>query len=335
MATPVFQCLKENLPDTRLIACVRPYATGILADNPYIDAIVHCDDKSLQGVQSVRRSLREHNVDAGLLLTNTTHSFLTFKLAGISTVIGYKRNWRKPFLSAGPLPPTRNGKITPEPMQDYYLRLCEHLQLRMSEQPRCRLYIAAEVQERGNQRLRSYGITDTDLVVGINPGASFGSSKCWPADSFAALCDKLQRQHDCKILLLVGPGEEEIADRIVSQSQATIINTAADKLDLAELKPVIRRCDLLITNDTGPRHYAVAFEVPNIVLMGPTNPIYTARNLQSTVVLRKELPCSPCHKKTCPYEHHACMTELTPEAVATQANRLLAASHPAKLKSEQ
>ena len=69
----------------------------------------------------------------------------------------------------------------------------------------------------------------------------------------------------------MGPGEEGIAERIVSASKAQIINTAAAQVDLAQLKPLIKRCNLLITNDTGPRHYAVAFDVPHIVLMGPTN----------------------------------------------------------------
>ena len=115
--------------------------------------------------------------------------------------------------------------------------------------------------------------------------------------------------------MLVGPGEEAIAASIVEASSATIINTAADKIDLAELKPLIKCCDLLVTNDTGPRHYAVAFNIPHIVLMGPTNAIYTATNLELSTVLQKDLPCVPCHKKTCPLGHHACMTEISPSMV--------------------
>ena len=72
---------------------------------------------------------------------------------------------------------------------------------------------------------------------------------------------------------------------------------------------------MLITNDTGPRHYAVAFDVPHIVLMGPTNALYTASNLELTKVLQRDLPCVPCHMKTCPLGHHAFMREITPEAV--------------------
>ncbi|MHC5172345.1 MAG: glycosyltransferase family 9 protein [Planctomycetota bacterium] len=74
-------------------------------------------------------------------------------------------------------------------------------------------------------------------------------------------------------------------------------------MDLALLKPLIKRCDVLITNDTGPRHYAVAFNVPVVAIMGPTDPRYTAANLEKTVVIRQELECSPCHKKVCPIDH--------------------------------
>ncbi len=161
-------------------------------------------------------------------------------------------------------------------------------------------------------------------MVGINPGASFGSSKCWPTDYFARLCEMLQSQFNCKLLLLVGPGKEEIATQIENNCSADIINTATDQINLAALKPLVKRCNLLITNDTGPRHYAVALNVPNIVLMGPTNPLYTTSNLEYTTVLRRDLPCVPCHKKACPLGHHACMKEITPEMVFAEASSILA-----------
>ena len=177
------------------------------------------------------------------------------------------------------------------------------------------MHISDLTQKKANTRLNNYGIQPDDLVVGLNPGASFGSSKCWPPEHFSALAELLYKNHRCKILLLAGPGEESIATKIVESCSIDIINTAQDQIDLAELKPLVKRCNLLVTNDTGPRHYAVALNVPHIVLMGPTNPIYTEKNLQNSVVLQKSLACVPCHKKICPLGHHACMRELTPDDV--------------------
>jgi heptosyltransferase-2 len=67
----------------------------------------------------------------------------------------------------------------------------------------------------------------------------------------------------------------------------------------------------------------VAFDIPTVVIMGPTNPDYTAANLEKTVVLRKTLDCSPCHEKTCPLGHHQCMTQIMPEAVLEASIQLL------------
>ncbi len=160
-------------------------------------------------------------------------------------------------------------------------------------------------------------------MIGLNPGAKFGSSKCWPAAYFARLAELIQEKWHCTILLLVGPGEDAIAASIIKSSKAEIVNTGPEKVDLALLKYVISRLNLLITNDTGPRHYGVAFDIPVVVIMGPTNPDYTAANMEKTIVLRKTLDCSPCHEKICPLGHHRCMTEITPEYVFEQIVRLL------------
>lgn len=326
MATPVFECLRQNFPDAIITACIRPYARGILEDSPWFDHIVDCQDKSLSGMRKIRAELKPLNPQAGLLLTNTTHSFITFKIAGIPDIYGYRRNFRKHFLTGGPDPKmelTQGNKIKALPMQEYYLELCRYLKLELPTSPKPRLYISQQLAEKGRARLLSYSVKEQDIVVGLNPGASFGSSKCWPTKHFARLAELLQARYRCKLLLLAGPGEEEIADAIINQSTAEIINTSPDKINLAELKPLIQRCNLLITNDTGPRHYAVAFDVPSIVLMGPTNPEYTATCLERTTVLQRDLPCVPCHKKTCPLGHHGCMTEITPEMVMHEANSTL------------
>lgn len=324
MATPVFQCLRDNMPGARITACIRPYARGIIEDSPWFDSILDCQDKNLAGLLKLRRELAPLQPQAGLLLPNTTHSFLTFRFAGVDKLFGYRRNLRRFFLADGPQPTRENGALKPQPMQDYYLEICRYLGLRLPSAPRPSLYMSPALVQRGATLLAKYGIRDQDRLIGINPGASFGSSKCWPAEYFARLAELLDQAYACKIMLLVGPGEEDIADRIIALSAAPIINTAQDRIDLALLKPLIRRLDLLVTNDTGPRHYAVAFNVPSIVLMGPTNPVYTARNLEDTLVLQRDLPCVPCHKKTCPLGHHACMREIRPDMVMREAAALLA-----------
>jgi heptosyltransferase-2 len=207
-------------------------------------------------------------------------------------------------------------------MLDYYLDIARWMGLKVREDSTPRLYTGTSVEEKADQLLCRYGIGPDELVVGFNPGASFGSSKCWPPEYFARTAELIKKECNSKIILFVGPGEEGIASAIENQTDTEMINTSADKIDLELLKPMIRRCNLLITNDTGPRHYAVAMDVPVVVIMGPTDPRYTASNLENTIVLRQELPCAPCHKKQCPTDQR-CMRSITPEMVLQACRELL------------
>ncbi len=326
MATPLFECLRANFPAARLVGCIRRYAMGILADAPWFDEMIGCQDKDLDGVRETARAIRAVRPDAAIVLPNSWRAVLTPWLAGVKRIYSYRRRGRGIMLTGGPKPlRDAHGTFVPRPMVDYYLELARWLGLELPDNPRPKLYLSPGTAEAGERRLAGYGIGPGDLVIGLNPGAKFGSSKCWPPEHFAELAGLLQEEFSCKLLLLVGPGEEGIAEAIVGKSRAALINTGPDGVDLAQLKPLVKRCDLLVTNDTGPRHYAVAFDVPVVVLMGPTDPRYTAANLERTVVVRRDLLCAPCHLKVCP-QGHECMKEITPAMVLEAARRMLAAA---------
>lgn len=322
MATPVFECFRRSFPDVRMIAGIRRYARGIIEDSPWFDQIMECDDKSFSGFMQTVHDIKGSHSDVAILLPNSERSFMTARLGGVRHIYGYKRTMRSIFLTGGPKPIRNKKGFAALPMVDYYAEICRSLDLHLTDPLKPRLYISDHLQEKGDGRLKSYGINDRDCVIGLNPGASFGSSKCWPVEHFARLAERIQQDLDAKVILFGGPGEEPIAQAIVEKSKAVIINTAPDKIDLALLKPLIKRCDLLVTNDTGPRQYAVAFDIPVVVLMGPTNPLYTAANLERTRVIREELECSPCHKQVCPTDHR-CMTDIFPERVAKEVKELL------------
>jgi heptosyltransferase-2 len=322
MATLTFDCLRESFPDAKMIGLIRKRAKEILKDGPWFDGFIDCEDKSLSGLRQTVKQIRTVKPDMAIVLPNSIRSALTVRLGGVKRIYGYRRSGRGVLLSGGPKPKRHGCKIVPTPMVEYYLEICRWLGLDTPASLKPRLYVGPELQAKAQPLFEEYGLREQDTVIGLNPGASFGSSKCWPAEYFARLAELIEDRLNAKILLLSGPGEESIVQAILSQTRARIIDTGPDKIDLALLKPVIRRCDLLITNDTGPRHYAVAFDVPVVVIMGPTDPRYTAASLEKTVVIRKELDCSPCHKKLCPTDHR-CMTEITPDMVFEQTMKLL------------
>ena len=322
MATPSFDCIRRNFPDAHITASIRKYARGVIEDGPWFDEIVNSDDKSYSGFFKTIGHVRNIKPDLAILFPNSARSTLPVFFGGARKIVGYKRGFRSLLLSGGPSPKTEKGKITPAPMSDYYIEICRSLGLELPSSMKPRLFISDSLEEKAEIYLKEKGIRKGDFVVGLNPGAKFGSSKCWPAEYFAELAELLLEKLKCRILLFAGPGEDSIAKAIIGKSKAEIINTAPDKVDLALLKPLVKRCDLLVTNDTGPRHYAVAFDVPVVVLMGPTDPRYTAANLEKTVVIREELDCSPCHHKVCRRDHR-CMRNIRPGRVLAESLRLL------------
>lgn len=322
MATPFLDCLCANFPKASMTGIVRQYAQGVIQDGPWFKQIIDGNDKSLEGLYQVVRNVRQIKPDLAFILPNSFRSALTLWLGGAKAIYGYRRDGRAIFLQGGPRAKRKDKQILPIPMTDYYLEICRSLELSMPDSMKPKLFIGEELHNKGQTLLKKYGIENSEKVIGLNPGASFGSSKCWPPKYFARLAELLESGFQGKLILFVGPGEEEIARTIMDDTQADIIDTTPDQIDLALLKPLINRCEVLITNDTGPRHYAVAFDVPVVVIMGPTDPRYTAANLVKTVVIRRELECSPCHKKVCPIDHR-CMKDITPEMVIAATQKLL------------
>lgn len=141
------------------------------------------------------RAIKVSDADTAILLPNSIRSYLPVRLAGVRKIYGYRRGGRK-YLVKGPLPARDDHGILPMPMVDYYLELCRWLGLEPPEHPAPSLYVPEDLSRDAGRLLEKYGITDQDMVIGLNPGAKFGSSKCWPPEYFARLADMLE-QHAC------------------------------------------------------------------------------------------------------------------------------------------
>lgn len=322
MATPVLECLRQNFPYARMIGIIGKNAQGIVRDGPWFDDFIACEDKTWAGMWRMIKKIRRLKPDMAVLLPNSVRSVLPVWLGRAKAIYGYRRNGRGIFLTGGPKPLREGMKVIPLPTQEYYLEICRWLDLNLPQVLKPKLFIRDSLQKQADELFRQYGIGEADTLIGFNPGANFGSSKCWPPEHFAATAELFAQKKSVKILLLTGPGEDKIADAIMSKTKASIIHPPCDRINLELLKPVIKRCNLVITNDTGPRHYAVALDVPVVVIMGPTDPRYTSVNLEKTMVIRTHAYCSPCHKKICPRDH-CCMRQITARMVFEAGETLL------------
>ena len=171
------------------------------------------------------------------------------------------------------------------------------------------------------QKLKIYLSSDklknSKPILGLNPGATYGSAKRWYPDEFAKVAIALSNNYDIKIF--GGPGETDIAKDIENSLQtANVLNfeNLAGKTSVEELIENISTLDLFITNDSGPMHVAAAFNVPTVTIFGPTRHNETNQwKNDHEMLLRKDLSCAPCMKRSCPLtdekEKHACMKLIT------------------------
>ncbi len=150
-------------------------------------------------------------------------------------------------------------------------------------------------------------------ILGINPGATYGSAKRWYPDEFAKIVIELADKYDIKIF--GGPTEVDIAHDIenyLKEANITNYSNLAGKTTIEELISQISELDLFITNDSGPMHLAAAFAVPTVAIFGPTRYIETSQwKNDNSMLIRKDLQCSPCMKRVCPLKHHDCMKLIT------------------------
>jgi heptosyltransferase-2 len=326
MATPALRSLRDSFPAAQIDLTLVPYVRKIVEHAPWFDRIIdyspESEHKGLFGHLRYLGALRKNRYDLIVVLPNSFSSALLAFLSGAAHRIGYDRQGRGFLLTQKVAPPAENGTFVPQPMVEYYLRLCEELGANI-ESKKTELFVDAESERRADELFDKYGVGKGRAVVAINPGAAYGSSKLWEAGRFAQVGDRLVKHDRCDVVLLGGPAEKEIARDIASAAQSNLINLAEEDVPLDLLKSVIKRCDLLITVDSGPRHFAVAFDKPVVVLMGPTDPRYTNSNLDKTVVLRiDDLECISCHHKECP-TNHECMKRIAPEMVLEAARALL------------
>jgi heptosyltransferase-2 len=161
-------------------------------------------------------------------------------------------------------------------------------------------------------------------TLGINPGASYGSAKRWYPEKFAKVATELSEQYE--IFIFGGPAEVDMAGDIEKElikAKVTNYTNIAGKTSIRELCQKIGGLDLFITGDSGPMHVAAAFKVPTIAIFGPTKDKETSQwmNPQGKII-KREMDCAPCMKRTCPLKHHECMKLIEAEDVLEQVKTL-------------
>ncbi len=326
MATPALRALRQRFVGARMIGILKPYVAGVLDGAPWLDDRILLDGRGpwSQRWPAVAWALRRENVDFAVLFPNSFRSALIAWLGKCQRRAGFVRYGRGPLLTDR-LAPVRDseGRFTPTPVIDSYNRIAKILGCPRPGY-RMELFTTPAEEQSADVVWEKYRLRERQGVVCLNPGAAFGAAKFWPTEYFSQLARSLAVRQGCAVLVLCGPADRDIAREIVAGSRYPAVHSLGDfRLSLGLTKACIRRCDLLVTTDSGPRHFGVAFDRPTLTLFGPTHVEWTETYHAKSVHLQKKLDCGPCQRRVCPLGHHRCMTELTPAEVLNAAEDLL------------
>jgi heptosyltransferase-2 len=326
MATPAIRTVRAHFPAARLLAVCRPYVAATIDGAPWFDDVILFDKKGPRERRemSVIRRLRRERVDAAVLFPNSFRSAAVAALGRCRRRIGFDRFGRG-LLLTDRLQPKRDaaGKRVPSPVIDDYNRLARLLG---APDPghRMELFTTPADESAADRVWAELGLHRYPEVVGLNSSGAFGAAKLWPAQHFADLARTLADRRGCGVLVVCGPNERATAAEIVRLADRRQVVSLADRpVSLGLTKACVRRLDLFVTTDSGPRHFAAAFGRPVLSLFGPTFIEWTETYFPMGINLQKKVPCGPCQLRVCPLDHR-CMRDLSVAEVLAAAEDLLA-----------
>ena len=320
-STPFIRAVRDAYPDTYIACLLHPRCKEMLELNPRLNEIIIYDEegahRSLSGKLKLIIALRQKKFDTAFLLHRSfTKAMLVF-LSGIKERVGYPTKRRAMLLT----------KMVEAPSEEvhkveYFLNIARASGLKPQSKS-YEFFIDDSHKKFVTGLLRESGIVDGDTVIVLCPGGNWGPKR-WPKENFARLADILSERPGVKIVISGSTKDLKLAGEIKAMMKNEPVITAG-KTTLKQLGAVFARSDLVIANDTGPMHLAVAMKAPTIALFGPTSPAMTGPYGDGCyrTISRNDACDIPCYDFTC--TDNSCMRAIKVEDVLKEAISMLEA----------
>lgn len=296
LSLPAIYRIRGGFPSAHISVIGLPHITALFKEYPFIDDIIVYPDKSQKaGLLPAVREIRKYGFDLSILFPNSLRSAIIARLAGIPLRCGYNRDGRGLLLN---IPVKLSEDIKKVHQSEYYLNIASALECNPNITS-SKLFLSKKEEQNAEDFLKKNNITPENLIIGINPGAAFGSSKRWYPERYGSVARTLINNYNGRIIVFGSQKETDIAKEITNIAKLPILNMAG-KTSVRELMALIARCRLIITNDSGPMHIAAALGIPVTAIFGSTDPELSGPLGEGHVVIRKDVSCSPCFLRTCP-----------------------------------
>ena len=337
---PSLAAVRRALPSAEISWVVERRASEILRDNPLINRLIEVDKKALRrwpvsgetllAPRQQLRRLRASTFDTALDFQGLLKSAAIARLSGARLRYGFSReHLREPasrfLLTKTIYTPARSHVITKN------LALAAGaLGINVPADPSDFEFPIAVSDAHESEAVEAVRDFKTGYAI-LNPGGGW-PTKLWSAERFGALADELWAHHGLRSVVTYGPGEGELAEKVVSSSRTG--RAHARSLSLKGFVALAKRAEIYIGGDTGPTHLAVAANAPVVGLFGPTEWWRNGSPRPADIcVERNEIGCrTNCHRRAC--SRWICMDIEVERVLHAVGERLKLARETSLLESE-
>jgi heptosyltransferase-2 len=324
LTTPVVGALKSKFPESKIFFLTKVGYRDLLRADPRVSELVefdpHGEHKGISGFLRLATELRKRDFDLLVDLHSNLRSFFLRRLVKSRIKLKYHKRWLSRFLMVH----CKFLKTKPICTIDSYLGALKKLQIGHADR-NPRIFPASDDLKFAENFLLEHHVKKGDIVIAVHPGAKW-DTKRWNPEKFAEVCRTLVNRLSAKLMLLGEDGEEAVIRKVKSGLPADLAFEALG-LPLAKLAALIRGCDCLISNDSGPMHLASASGVPVVAIFGPTHPKLGFAPVGSeNLVLCADVECSPCSlhgEKKCNQKSRFCMDLIEPDQVVQAVEQLV------------
>lgn len=321
LSTPAITAIRKVFTQSHISIIVNSYTKGLIANDPHIDEVIVYDAgqyKTKQDRKQFFQNLQSKHFDLGVDLTTRDFFLLPAWLlyrSGAGIRVGLDNLGRGLLFHIKVKP--RKGTY---PYAQEVLHILMPLGIK-SETAQPRLHSSEKDSNFIHNLLLNKGIKNDTSLVCIHAGGNF-PTQCWNDEGYTCVADYLINQHKAQVCFVGSSKEKEKVKRIIQLMQGQAVNFAGE-LSLSQLTAFMAQCNLFIGSSSGPLHMAVGFNIPTISILGPT--VYQRWSPQGDnhIVLRRNLPCSPCGLDYCWKGDFACMNQIKPQEVIEAVDKQL------------
>jgi lipopolysaccharide heptosyltransferase II len=315
LSTIVLDNLNKKFPSAEIHYLTETFAKDALANNPLVSK-VHTFEKS-EFVLKVAARLRKEKYDLIIdLWSNPRSAQITF-LIHAKYRVGFSYWGRKYAYNI--LGTSEKGE---HHTAEHNLELLKAIGIEITSK-RIHFYVSKGDDNWAKEYMKN-NLPAGKKILGVLPSGGWASKRC-DANKWVEICKAIKKKYDDIVFLILwGPGDESDAEFIKNNLGDEAV--LGHETNIGKLSALIKNCDLVIANDSGPMHISAALGVPTLGIFGPTNPkAHGPYSPNSDYIIKEDLHCIICNKLVCPYKHE-CMTQLPVEMVLAKVERIVSKS---------